>query len=219
MEDLKTKLSGVIRNPLAVIAMFATLSEVAMVLTLPHLPPAPQLLFVWFAMGFPILLVIGFFVVLYRKPAVLFSPGDYNDPQHYLDSINTVRSEHGFIARVEGLEGSVKVLQTGLDQLAENTPGGKKLKESFAEQRERLQELRSLKENNLYEFLTNEIELEEKIVISIIKESNKIEELPEIILKLTNNNWKSKRIIGIINNFPDTIRDYEKLKEIVFHGD
>ena len=69
------------------IAMFAAIAEIAMAVVLLQLPEPLQSTFIWFVMAFPMVLVIGFYIVLYRKPAALFSPSDYKDDQLYLRSI------------------------------------------------------------------------------------------------------------------------------------
>lgn len=218
MSDMKSKQLEGIRNPLAVIAIFAGVSEAAMAVTLVQLPLVLQQIFVWFVMGFPLILVIGFFFVLYRKPAVLFSPGDYKDDKLYLDSItpDSKDKESATKGRLEQIEVSIHALQVGLDRLADKTPGGEEVKEEFAEERERQQALLSLKNNNLFTFLIDEIGLSEEQVMTLVRQSNRIDDLPDHLLALTNNQWKSERLTGVINNFPKAINDFEALKIIVF---
>jgi hypothetical protein len=61
-------------NPLAVIAMFATIAEVSATAVLPFLSEKHQLLYLWFSMLFPCLLVGLFFLTLLVKPTVLYPP-------------------------------------------------------------------------------------------------------------------------------------------------
>lgn len=212
---MKPKQLEGIRNPLAVIALFAGLSEVAMAVTLTNLPLNLQNIFVWFVMGFPLVLVTGFFFVLYRKPAVLFSPGDYQDDKLYLDSIAPAPKESLLTGRVEQLEASLQALQVGLDRLADKTPGGEEIKEEFAEEIERQQALLNLKNNDLFAFLTGEIGLSEDQVVTVVQQSKEIRELPDRVLKLTDNRWNSERLTGVINNFPKAISDFDALVKTV----
>jgi ABC-type amino acid transport system permease subunit len=53
---------GHIKNPLTVIAIFAALAEVSGTVVLPFLSDRTQEIYVWFLMGFPILLVCIFFL-------------------------------------------------------------------------------------------------------------------------------------------------------------
>lgn len=89
-----------VKNPLVLIAVFAGVSEVAMAVTLIKLPESIQGIFVWFVMGFPLVLVLGFFFVLYRKPAVLFSPGDYEREEMYLESIASTNGSGALAKRL-----------------------------------------------------------------------------------------------------------------------
>jgi hypothetical protein len=78
---------GISRTPLSIIAIFASLSEIAMTVTLLKIDKEMQSIFIWFVMLFPIILVACFFYTLYTKPAVLFSPLDYENDITYLSSI------------------------------------------------------------------------------------------------------------------------------------
>lgn len=77
-----------INNPLAAIATFAGISEVFAVVVLLQLPEPLQHIFVWFVMGFPVLLVVSFFGVLIFKPTVFYAPDDYQEAEHYLIANN-----------------------------------------------------------------------------------------------------------------------------------
>ena len=74
-----------IKNPLTVISIFAGLAEVAGTVVLPFVAEANQLLYIWFLILFPALLVILFFATLNFNPRVLYAPSDFEDEQHYMD--------------------------------------------------------------------------------------------------------------------------------------
>ena len=80
-------------NPLTVIAMFAALAEVSGTAVLPFLAPQAQGLFVWFVMGFPILLVLLFFGTLNFNHRVLYAPTDYREDKSFLAAINDNKIE------------------------------------------------------------------------------------------------------------------------------
>jgi hypothetical protein len=70
-----------IRNPLTLMAVFATLAEVAATVALPRLSSDAQNVFLWFVMSFPFSIVIPFFILLWHRPKHLYAPGDYRkDP-------------------------------------------------------------------------------------------------------------------------------------------
>lgn len=76
--------SGHISNPLTIIAIFAGLAEIGGTVVLPLLSEKNQFIFIWYVMLFPILLVIIFFYILYKKNHVLYSPSDYQNDESFL---------------------------------------------------------------------------------------------------------------------------------------
>lgn len=76
-----------ISNPLTLIAVFASLSEIAGTVVLPGLEPAVQALFVWFVMLFPCGLVLLFFLTLNFNAKVLYAPGDFSDEANFLKAL------------------------------------------------------------------------------------------------------------------------------------
>ncbi|MGD0591561.1 MAG: hypothetical protein ABSA44_12320 [Bacteroidota bacterium] len=75
---------GRVSNPLTIIAIFATLSEIAATTALAFVSKELQPVFIWFVMLFPTLLVGAFFFTLNRKPKVFYAPSDFRDDQSYL---------------------------------------------------------------------------------------------------------------------------------------
>lgn len=77
-----------ISNPLTIIAIFAALAEIASSVALITLPERTQVIFVWFCMLFPSMLVFIFFIVLYRKPKVLYAPSDFKDESNFISILD-----------------------------------------------------------------------------------------------------------------------------------
>lgn len=77
--------SPAIKNPLSVIAIFAGLAEVAGTAVLPFVADANQLIYIWFLMLFPTLLVVLFFLTLNFNPKVLYAPSDFRDESNYME--------------------------------------------------------------------------------------------------------------------------------------
>ncbi|AAT47234.1 hypothetical protein F116p41 [Pseudomonas phage F116] len=73
-----------IKNPLTVIAIFATFVELGGTVVLPLLKGEVQDQYVWFLMGFPSFLVLLFFGVLWFKHEVLYAPKDYRNDDTFL---------------------------------------------------------------------------------------------------------------------------------------
>ena len=73
-----------IKNPLTIIGMFCIFAETAGISILPLLDISLQKVFIWFVIGFPILIVLLFFMVLIFKPFVLYSPSDYKNEDNFV---------------------------------------------------------------------------------------------------------------------------------------
>ncbi|HBO1216997.1 hypothetical protein ACEOTE_16750 [Pseudomonas aeruginosa] len=80
-----------IKNPLTVIAIFATFAEVGGTIVLPLLEGEVQERYVWFLMTFPVFLVWLFFRVLWHRHEVLYAPRDYRDDNTFLSARGIVR--------------------------------------------------------------------------------------------------------------------------------
>jgi hypothetical protein len=80
----KENSTGLIKNPLTVIAIFAGLAEVSATIALPQLPVDVQAIFVWFVMLFPALLVSLFFFLLWFKHQVLYAPSDFANEDNFM---------------------------------------------------------------------------------------------------------------------------------------
>lgn len=96
-----------VSNPLTIIAIFASLAEVASTGALVALEEPVQLIFVWFVMGFPILLVGAFFYTLWNKPTSLYAPSDYDKEENFLDAMGVTK----------GLSETIDRLQSNLEDL------------------------------------------------------------------------------------------------------
>ncbi|MDG5789268.1 hypothetical protein QA612_17550 [Evansella sp. AB-P1] len=86
-----TKTSGRIGNPLTVIGLFAGLAEVAMLSALAIVDESLQPIFILFVIGFPILLVVLFFLTLNFNPKVLYAPSDYEDERLFVKTLNRIK--------------------------------------------------------------------------------------------------------------------------------
>ena len=93
----KTKESSVytkkITNPLTVIGLFAGLSEAAITTVTALSNSEVQGTFIWFVIGFPVLLVLLFFYTLLKRSEVLYAPSDYKDEEHFLEAMKEMREK------------------------------------------------------------------------------------------------------------------------------
>ncbi|MEL4342295.1 hypothetical protein AAEH92_16385 [Shewanella xiamenensis] len=73
-----------VSNPLTIIAIFAGLAEISGTVVLPLLEKDSQLIYLWFLMGFPVLLICLFFLTLNFNYKVLYAPSDFKDEDNFL---------------------------------------------------------------------------------------------------------------------------------------
>lgn len=97
-----TEKFGTIKNPLTIIAIFAGIVEISGTVILPFISEANQKPFIYFLVGFPILLVILFFATLNWNSKALYAPSDFTDEQNY------VKMNKFDVSKQENIEVSVK---------------------------------------------------------------------------------------------------------------
>lgn len=73
-----------VKNPLTVIGLFAGIAEVAGTVVLPFVNGNLQIIFIWYIIGFPVFLVLLFFVTLNKNPRVLYAPSDFRDEENII---------------------------------------------------------------------------------------------------------------------------------------
>lgn len=100
-----------IQNPLTIIAIFAALAEVAGTVAMATVDKATQSTFIWFVMGFPVLLVVLFFLTLNFNPRVLYAPSDFRDEENF---IRIVVGSKKLSTRFDNLS---KLLETAKEQI------------------------------------------------------------------------------------------------------
>lgn len=211
---MKQKTSQAVKNPLAMIAIFAGISEVAMSYVLGNISTKLQGIFIWFVVTFPFVLVGGFFFILYRKPAALFSPSDYEKDEMYLNSISNQLSNQENL-KVQQLEESVKILQDFMEKIIATGNHSTEIETNFAETRKKLDSLHAMQQNNLFAFMKNELELNTEDIIKLITRTKDIRKLSLEVRELTKDQWKSERVEKIINQFPSVLSDFEQLTKII----
>lgn len=203
-----------IRNPLSVIVVFAGIIEVALTVTLIKLPVESQDIFIWFVMFTTILLIGSFFYVLYKKPAVLFSPSDYEDESKYLDSIGEARDIQKLNSRTDQLEQVSNSIINYLDALAENIE--QNAPNTLIKEKRKLEELKNFRiadENTLYRFLSKELMFSHDTIRKIIFQTKEIEQLETAALETTGNQKIADRIKRTVESFPKVAIDYKKLRD------
>ena len=81
-----------VSNPLTLIAIFASLAEIAATSVLPIVEGEVQGVFVWYVMLFPVLLVVLFFITLNWNHGVLYAASDFSDESNFLRTLFGDRS-------------------------------------------------------------------------------------------------------------------------------
>lgn len=93
--------TGIVKNPLSVIAIFAGVAEISGTSVLPFIAPENQELYIWFLMLFPFTLVLLFFATLNWNHRTLYAPSDYKSDESFLESSNSAKAKREGIASLE----------------------------------------------------------------------------------------------------------------------
>lgn len=211
---MKTKITS-INNPLTMIAVFVGISEVSLCVTLIQLPQELQAQFIWFVMFFPLTLVAPFFVILWKKPAVLFAPSDYQKDSYYLDSITPGSSLSAETkTKVSQLEDNVELLSDTVDNmLSKNDSDAEILHKEFELHKQSLTRRHVMQENPLYLFLARNIGLSDDIIFEKLKMTPQLSDFVSIIKDSLNDDWKVEVYKDMIEQFPESAQDLSKLIE------
>jgi len=90
---MKQQYFSQIKNPMTIIALFVGLIEIGLGPAFSRAPESLQSPFLCFMIGFPCLVCIGFFLVLFFRPHHFYSPGDYRSDESYLAAHRVALSE------------------------------------------------------------------------------------------------------------------------------
>ena len=80
-----------VNNPLTIVGIFAALSEVFSIGVLGFIDKGLQIIFIWFIMGFPLILVLAFFITLNFNPIVLYAPKDFRKDENFISIYNKIK--------------------------------------------------------------------------------------------------------------------------------
>lgn len=85
MENNRKDLLSAIKNPLSIIALFLLLLEFALAKTMTNtiISDNQRLIFTWFCVSFPIIVFVGFALIVWFKPENLYGPKDYSDEKYF----------------------------------------------------------------------------------------------------------------------------------------
>ena len=188
-----------IKNPLTLLGLFASLSEVSMTVALIKLPLEIQKTFIWFVIFYPALLTLGFFYFLYKKPQSLYGPSDFKDEANYFHSL---QQEELRILRMYPIEPSVQAKST-----------------TTVLTTSQITRFDLLKSNNLYAFLSTRLQINHDDITQIINRTNILDELPANIYAFTRNEDNKHRTERILAKFPEAADDFKVLKNQLKGGE
>jgi hypothetical protein len=87
----RSHLTARVANPLATVSIFLTFCEITAGFAATQTAGWIQALFGVFSVAFPIMVGAGLFVILWKKPEVLYAPGDYSKDTPIRDYVDAVR--------------------------------------------------------------------------------------------------------------------------------
>jgi hypothetical protein len=109
-----------VSNPLTIIAIFAGLAEIAGTVAIRLVSSDLQHVFVWFVMGFPVLLVCLFFLTLNFNSTVLYAPSDFRDDESFL---NVLAGKQRVIVDLESIDQRLEEAKQRIVEEAEKKVG------------------------------------------------------------------------------------------------
>lgn len=92
----------IFRNPLAIIAGLIAIVELALAYPVTQLAGRNQDLFVDFMVGFPCLLLVGFFLILWFRPSHFYAPRDFQDDRTFLEALGKAQPARPSLAAEPG---------------------------------------------------------------------------------------------------------------------
>lgn len=108
-----------IKNPLTIIGVFAGIAEVAGTAVLPLVSTELQKFFIWYVMGFPVLLVVLFFITLNKNPKVLYAPSDFADENNFMELLTKAgETMTNVIENNPSIENELKPLEKLVENMA-----------------------------------------------------------------------------------------------------
>lgn len=115
-----------IKNPLTIIGLFAGIAEIAGTTVLPLVSENVQNIFIWYVMGFPVLLVILFFITLNFNPKVLYSPSDFTDEKNFMTLLTQItKAVDNVITVSPDIEKQLKPVEIAIEAAAMQTKNDK----------------------------------------------------------------------------------------------
>ena len=153
---MREKITGP-NSPLSIIALFSSLAEIASTTAMFALPTHLQEIFIWFIMGFPAALILGFFITLNLNPRVLYAPSDFKDENNYMDSIgrreikDSLSSLHERVLELQ--RETISEAEKVLTNVGENE--AKKIKDLTLKQMETIRQRIEITEARIEETVSN----------------------------------------------------------------
>src|ERR1044071_1190780 len=84
----KTIYSRKFLNPLWIILLFCSLTELTLGYAVFNTAGSIQIALTCFVIGFPMLVAVFFFLIVWYRPSHLYSPRDYKNDKNFLDGIS-----------------------------------------------------------------------------------------------------------------------------------
>ncbi|MCE5194901.1 MAG: hypothetical protein LLF28_05510 [Nitrospiraceae bacterium] len=190
------KKQEIIKNPLTLIATFASLSDVAMTAVLPFLSTEIQNILIWFVIGYPVLLVCGFFYILIWKREALYAPSDFKDDASWLEVLQN--SQRNILNKypVEPAISAASKSKANYQQATDFT---------------------HLNNNLFYSFLKS-LDIKHSDIEKIVLSVDDADKLPDIVSSLTSNKGINDKVKRVLAEFPSSKDDFFKLKSILKGG-
>ncbi len=99
-----------ISNPLIVIGIFVSIAEIIGTIVLPMISQELQQIYIWYVIGFRVLLLSMFFLILYFNIILYYSPNDFADQSNYLRLWLTIENKLKIDTELQKEFDTIKIL-------------------------------------------------------------------------------------------------------------
>jgi hypothetical protein len=149
--------------------------------------------------------------VLYKKPAVFFSPGDYKKEELYVTSIGINGIEKEYDGRIKIIEEKISAIQDFIDGANLDSAA----KDEYLEANKAIQKQQDLEKNQLYKFITVDLGVDHAIAQRLIESSNDAWELSTRLETEFKDRRMASRLSSLLSSFPNAVSDFLKIKSLI----
>jgi len=181
-------------------------------------PTAVQEPFAWFAMGYPCLLTIVFFLFLWFKPGFLYAPQEYKQEENFMSLIGGGRPAPSKVsAKVDELVLEVDSLRKYIETILKKVEpdASDAIINQEAQRHEQQSRIAEIQRIPLISFMIGELQLSMVDVFASIKQADNASILPDVVFNVTSDPKKRLRLERLLQSFAKAAADFSHAKTLI----